>query len=312
MSNLIDKLFIAILYPILFLGCPANAQSLFYCGDTPFDSNVQPSILKSKYHLFQIFGDNSFRTTNFFEDDYSGMVGWVESRLFFARFSEFTNLPFPDPYLTGILKGLKDIDWEDRIDYGIGIEWRPFKHDTIRSTPLKWLYHIRFYAVYLKTSFLQFRPEWSWRPTNDVRFGLELYRECNLYYKDRFWQEIWADFSWRKTNFYVNDFKDWFFAFVPKWGWKFFPKDVFALMPYITGELAITGRREFWQNRAILGLGLRVMPFRKQRGTIKVFMKGVRIYIEAIKIIKYLKDKAPENVPDYDIRFGFNYTIYRW
>jgi hypothetical protein len=269
MSHSVGKSFSVISYPILFLGCSVNAQSFFSCGDTPFDSNLQPSILKSKYHLCQFFGDNAFRTTNFFEDNYSGMVAWVESRLFFARFSEFidTSLPLPDPYLTGILKGLKDIDWEDRIDYGIGIEWRPLKRNTsFRHSYLNWLYHIRFYAVYFKTDYLQFRSEWAWRPDDDLRFGLELYRECNLYYNDRFWQEIWADFSWRKTNFFVTDFREWVFAFVPKWGVKLFSKEFFALMPYLTGEVAITGRREFWQNRALVGLGIRVMPFRRQRG----------------------------------------------
>ena len=315
MSNLIDKLFAVILCTILFLGSSANAQSLFTCGDTPYNSNIQPSILKSKYHLIQIFGDNTFRTTNFFKNNYSGMVAWVEGRLFFARFSEFINtyLPLPDPYLTGILTRLKDIDWEDRIDYGIGIEWRPLKHNSVlQNTPVNWLYHIRFYAVYFKTVYLQFRPEWTWRPNDDLRFGLELYRECNLYYKDIFWQEIWADVSWRKTNFFINDFNDWVFTFVPKWGLKFFPKELFALMPYLTGEFAITGRREFWQNRAIVGIGLRIMPFRRNRGVFGIFMRGIRIYIEGLKVIKYLKDKPPKNTPDFDIRFGFNYTIYRW
>jgi hypothetical protein len=41
-------------------------------------------------------------------------------------------------------------------------------------------------------------------------------------------------------------------------------------------------------------------------------MKGARIYIEGVKIVEYLKDEAPLNTPDYDIRLGFNYTIYRW
>ena len=92
------------------------SQAFFACEDTNYESNTEPNILRSQYHLLQTFGDASFRTSNFFEQDYNGVVAWMESRFFFPRLSEIIDspVPLPDPYITGIIKGLKDIDWGAR------------------------------------------------------------------------------------------------------------------------------------------------------------------------------------------------------
>lgn len=308
-----------ILFFFLFFISLSYGGNLFKCEDTPrigpCDPGFKPSMLESKYHLIQIFGDLSFRKTNFFEDDYNGAVGWVESRLIFPRFSELvdTSIPLPDPFLIGILKGLKDIDWEDRWDYGIGLEWRPLKRtECLSDTPLNWTKHLRFYIAYFKTEYLQYRKGWGWRPDDDFRIGVDLYRECNLYNENRYWGEFWGDVSWRKTNFYVDDYESWTFAFVPKLGVKLFPEREWAFMPYATGEISVTERSEFWQNRALVGVGLRIMPFRWYEGLIRIFMKGLRIYIEGLWVVGYFKDEAPSVTPDYDFRVGTNFTINWW
>lgn len=305
--------FIFSVFLLLFFVSLSEGEELFKCEDTPTPS--ESNILNSRYHLLQIFGDASYRNTNFFKDNYDGAVGWVESRLIFPRFSELTDapVPLPEPFLIGILKGLKDINWEDRWDYGIGVEWRPLKKtEFLNDTSLKWAKHLRFYTVYLRTEYLQDREEWSWRPDDDFRVGVDLYRECNLYNESRYWGEFWSDISWRKTNFYIDDYKSWTFAFVPKLGVKLFSDKESALMPYITGEVSLTERSDFWQNRALAGLGLRIMPFRFNDDVTSVFIKGLRIYTEGLWVVDYFKDDSPSDAPDHDFRIGLNLTINWW
>ena len=312
---------VTVLFFSLFLVSSGYCEGFFSCEDTIYSSSGEQSILRSRYHLVQLFGDVSYRTSNFFEDDYDGFVAWVENRIL-VRFSEFVNtpIPLPDPFFIGILKGLKDIDWEDRLDYGMGIEWRPFKQREFSFKPTEssqtgWIGHVRLYAVYLFTKYLQYRDEWSWRPDDDLRIGAELYRECNLYNSEKFWGEFWADGSWRKTNFYIDDYEGWTFAFVPKLGIKLSPYKESTFMPYLTGEIAITNRSEFWQNRALVGGGIRYMPLRwshVRRPDISTFARGLKFYVEYLRVATYFKDEAPWDTPDSDIRFGLNLTINRW
>ena len=310
-----------ILCCILFLGFGLSVlgQGLFTCADTHYGKDSQANILRSKYHLIQIFGDASIKKTSFYQKNYNGSGFWMEGRFFFPRFSTLIDskkdaFPFPDLYFTSIIKDQKSLDWEDRIDYGGGVEWRPFKNFEDFTGVATWLYHMRFYAVYLKTKFLRYQREFDWRPTNDFRYGIEVYRECNLYNgsKSRFWSELWSDFSWRKSNFVVNDFQTWTFSIVPKWGIKIFP-DNLSIMPYITGELSVTSRElEFWQNRALVGFGVRTMPFKNTVNLTGTFLKGMRIYVEGNFVVAYLKDAPPSGTPDYDVRLGITYVINRW
>lgn len=307
--------FIFILLFFSFFVSVSYADGLFKCEDTPYNSNYRPNVLESKYHLLQIYGDVSFQNTNFFKKNYDGAVGWAETRFVFPRFSEFINtpIPLPDPFFIGTIKDMKDIDWEDRFDYGIGMEWRPLKRaNSLNDTFLEWTKHLRFYAVYLKTEFLKDEEELGWKPHNDFRAGVDLYRECNLYNNLWYWGEFWGDASWRKTNFYVDDFKSWTFSFVPKVGIKLFPDKALAPMPYATGEVSLTERREFWENRALAGAGLRFMPFRFFDDTTAIFIKGLKIYTEALWVVDYFKDDAPHGTPNHDYRVGLNFTINWW
>lgn len=315
MKTLVRICSVTALFASLCCVSSVYCEGLFTCEDTAYDSSDKQNILRSRYHLFQLFGDTSYRTTNFFEENYDGLVAWVENRVFFPRFSEFVNapIPLPDPFFIQILKGLKDIDWEDRWDYGIGIEWRPLsKMEFPSNSLLAWTGHIRFYTVYLATKYLQDRDEWNWRPDDDFRIGAELYKECNLYNKSRYWGEFWADGSWRKTNFYIDDYESWTFAFVPKLGMKIFSDEEIAIMPYVTGEIVITERSEFWQNRALAGLGIRSMPFRWSDNRINIFVKGLRFYVETLWVVDYFRDEAPSTTPDYDFRIGVNFTVNWW
>jgi exo-beta-1,3-glucanase (GH17 family) len=283
--------------------------------NTPPSNNLHSSILESDYYLLQFFGDVTSRSTNFFESNYNGGVFSGETRFIFPRLTKLlgSDIPLPEPFFSGVLNSLKEIDWEDRFDYGIGLEWRPLSTINFLEKPLlRWIKQLRFYTLSLNTKFLQYQDSWSWRPKTDFRYGLEYYKESNLYDRDLWWSEIWADASWRKTNFYVTDYNSWTFAMVPKVGIKLFRDEEVCVMPYITGEIDVTQRYEFWQNRALAGFGIRLMPFRWNETMMNVFAKGLRIYAEYLWVVNYFDDKAPPTIPDYDFRIGINYTINWW
>ena len=296
-----------------------KSQCLFPCTDTHYGSSEDYNFFRSRFHLIQAFGDVSLKRTNFYTEGYNGFGGWMESRIFFPRFSSFLNkpsnlFPLPDPYITGIIKEQKGLDWEDRIDYGLGLEWRPFKNFKFpENSVLNYLFHLRFYSVYLKTEFLKNGKQYGWFPKNDLRFGSELYRECNLYQSKRtpFWSELWADFSWRRSNFVNDEFETWSFSVVPKIGMKLFSEQS-VFMPYITGELSATGEKEAWQNRVLVGAGIRSMPFGKTEKLAGTLLQGMRIYIEGNYALVYLKNEAVVGTPDHDIRIGITYVINRW
>ena len=277
--------------------------------------NYRGNLLESNIHRLQFYGDTSSRSTNFFESNYGGMVFSGTSRIVFSRFSRFLDFkfPIPEPFISGSLKRLTKIDWEDRFDYSIGIEWRPFsKIDLFDKLKIREIKELRFYVLLQSTAYLQYQTDWSWRPKKDFRYGVELYREYFLYDTNTFWSEIWADASWRKTNFFINDFESWTLAVVPRVGIKIFPQKEYCIMPYITGELAMTQRYEFWQNRLLFGTGIRIMPFRWNETMANIFLKGLRLYVEGHWLIYYFDYQAPNAIPDYDIRAGINYTINWW
>jgi hypothetical protein len=305
-----------LLFILFFCSKVVMSQECFDCPDTPYLENHSPSILQSKYHLIQLFGDASLRSSNFFESNYNGGVYSGNIRIIFPRFSTFINseVPLPDPFVSGVLSSLKDINWENRFDYGFGIEWRPFSKLEILELPLlRWIKQLRFYSIFLNTQYLQYQTSWSWMPKTDFRYGLEYYKESHLYDMTFFWSEVWADASWRKTDFYVNDYQSWTFATVPKFGFKIFSEDKFCIMPYVTGEIAFTERCEYWQNRALAGIGIRIMPFRWNETRLNIFAKGLRLYIEKLWVVSYYyyyKDRL--NIPNNDLRAGLNYTINWW
>lgn len=303
---------------------PGKEKIQFYLDDIQYELktentleiiNKKSNILESDFHLLQFFGDISSRSTNFFESNYNGRVFSGETRFIFPRFSGFLDfvIPIPEPFFSGTLKSLKKIDWEDRFDFGIGLEWRPFsKMDILEKPLLRWIKQMRFYTLFLSTVYLQYQNTWSWRPKTDFRYGMEFYEEYNLYNTNMFWTELWADASWRKTNFFVKDYNSWTLAIVPKVGIKIFQGIEFCIMPYLTGEFALTQRYEFWQNRMLAGIGIRFMPFRWNESMMNVFIKGLRLYIENLWVLNYFDDNAPASIPDYDLRAGINYTINWW
>ncbi len=317
MKKIVRIIKLKLLFIIIFILFTVSGycKVVFICEDTPYEVYPQESIIKSNYHLFQIYGDISYRNTNIFKNNYNSAVLWLVNRFYFPRFSKLIEsiIPLPDPYLTGIFKNTNNIFWEDRLDYGLGIEWFPLsKLEFSNCYILNWIRHLRIYIDFLKTTYFQNSIEWNNRPDYDFRISIELYRECNLYNFNKYWSETWTNLSWRRTDFFKDNYKNLIFGFVHKAGIKFYPRNEFIIMPYISGEVSLTGYKEFWNNRALLGLGIRIMPFRWQDSLAGVFLRGTKFYIEAVKVVDYFVKEDPKETPDYDVRIGFIFAILDW
>lgn len=161
---------------------------------------------------------------------------------------------------------------------------------------MTWLRQVRLYAVCLRAVYLQDGNEVRRRPREDFRLGIDLYREWGLDRDGGSWGEFWGDCSWRRTNLYDDNYRSWVFALVPKIGVK---GPIEALRPYLTGEIAIAGRSEFWQNRAAIGLGMRILPFSGHTP---------KVYVEGLWIVGYFRGRPPPGTPYQDVRLGITFS----
>lgn len=269
------------------------------------------SIFESPIHLLQFFGDYSGRSTNFLRDKYNGGSTWNELRVLFPKLSSAKG-SLPTPYFSALLKAQRDINWEDRLDFGVGIEWRPLKNYG----------YLRLFSAYFTTVFLNYEEAWDWRPRNDFRLGMELYNS-NLYKEsikeknNPIFYEIWSELSYRTSNFFIDDFDTWFLGFVPRVGLKIPESSQFFCIPYLTGEFTLTGKlphinnSNFWTNRILLGAGIKLLPFQDLKSNkLHFLLNRIHFYGEVLVVTKYLRT-APSNVPFKDWRFGVAYLINR-
>jgi hypothetical protein len=275
--------------------------------------------------MWPTFGDVGYRSSNFYSEGYNYVGGWVESR--------FTLQCLNGPawhggigiYLKGVLaKSSHDESlWENTVAYGIGAEIRPLSTiERVRNHPwLEWLAHFRIYGEYLKHDFLGNEAEWF--PDEDVRTGAEIWKEFNVdltsvamvppHFHHRLWGELWWDGSYRRTNFFDEDYDSWRTAVVARFGLRLSPdigmgRDIY-LMPYVLAEGSLSQQRCFWENRGVVGLGLRVMPFQHAQTD---WLNELRVFAEYHRVACYFKNDAPELIPGNDTRLGLNFSNSWW
>jgi hypothetical protein len=296
----------------------ASARAQAWCEDTPYENERRADLFHSRAHVLETYGEVSARSTNFFAERYEGVVSALTVRLITPRLSTLvpTAVPLPDAYMGVTVNMLTGLPWENRADGVAGAEWR-LSARQVGGTPVAWLTHLRVYAAEYRTRYLRAPASMGGRPHGDTRVGAELYRECNLYPASRararrFWSEIWADASWRRTNFVVDDFHAWTAAVVPKLGVRLSRTSSASPMLYATGELSITGRAEPWQNRVLVGGGVRVMPFRARTGPSSAVLRGIRLYAEALWLARELEPSIGVSPPRRDLRAGLGFVANRW
>lgn len=287
---------------------------------------AQPVVVEAKgppKWEYQSFGDFAYRTTNFFEDEFDSMAGWADNRLMYGS-AVVAQQHRVRPYLklTWAASG-RDYEWANNIVYGVGAEVRPWAHPysayARESLSRELLSSTRFYIEWLGIDYT--RTEVS-GAESDLRIGMDVWREWNvdpirwgddLTFADN-WSEFYANLAWYDTRFtwYDPDYNAVGFDSTAWLGlrWPKLGRNVY-LMPYLRPELSWTPRHEdfFWQNRASLGAGVRLMPF---QGSSSEWLNKTKLYVEHVRVLDYLGDSATADTPESDWRFGIAYQLNRY
>ncbi len=271
---------------------------------------------------YQGYGDLSWRKTNFSRTDYEGLVGWFENKLVMKTI-KIPGLASIDLFGRATPEiSSRSVPWENRLVYGGGAEWRILEEiDFLRQNPaLSWLAAIRLYFLYLE--FAPIKDDYD-SYHHDHRFGAGVYKDYGFPSEgegDRIrkpeelaWYELWGDLSWRKTDFSSEPFRSWLGGASLKLGvkWPYLTAST-PLMPYFLADFSASEKSYFYQNRVILGGGLRLMPFRGYEYEGYEWLYNLKLYLEYQNAALYLKDDPDSDTPRYDFRAGlaFSYNFF--
>ncbi len=294
-----------IFYLFLALFFFLNTSQIIYSQD-------KRGVRLGKYFSFLGICDWSYRQTNIYDEDYIYYGGWIYGKIVWNKLNiggKNKHLPF-GLYISGTLASSdKEKPWENNYVFGLGIEKYLFYHTEKIPSIFK---NLRIYAEYLKLGYIKEKAE-EWVPDSDIRFGFDLYKDFGIgkgKTNETLWQEVWANVCWQKTNFFMDDYKSFTASYNYKIGLRLLKNFQFSLMPYLLNEVSWTARHDFfWQNRALLGLGIRSMPFQKANFDL---WNHLKIFTEYIRVVAYFKEKPPINTPEYDFRVGMVFSIGFW
>jgi hypothetical protein len=138
---------------------------------------------------------------------------------------------------------------------------------------------------------------------------LDLWYEWNLDRPDENlpWGELWANYSYRTTNFSSADFKGSIFYFQPKIGRHLGS----GIEVYLRADLTTSDKTEYWLNVVDYGVGVRFEPWRQTHKEDSI-LKKFKMFAEVLGV-SYLKDKPTDvnKVVSSDVRFGIDFSYGR-
>ena len=262
--------------------------------------------------------DSSFRTTQFFEKDHHvGTLGW-DSRL------EVWLPPHRDevsygPYLRFAgLVATRNPAWENALlaGPGVGVQFFPFSFkyflDDETPTALKLLGPLRMFGEYNRLNY--WGEENRWRPEEQYRFGTDYWLALNVNNVSRFWwAEVWLGGWWQQANEFDPEYNSWIGAESVRAGIRAEDKGLISwISPYMLVETSISENRSYyWENRVVLGAGVRVAPpfrFSESQWTLTRLV----VLAEYLSAMTYIHSKPPGSLPNQDWRFGVSLSIGKW
>ena len=208
---------------------------------------------------------------------------------------------------------------------GYGIRIFPFLTAKPNNAMMAWVPSTRFYWEQLFAGY--FRDGSTARAqgaaTRDDRIGIEIWHEWNQrapgknlgsFDPDEVWTEVWADISYRETNFSSQTFQKMVAAMQLRRGIYVNVARLGYMEPYGVVNLLQSGTTDFFLNNVQLGIGLRIEPWRQTANTgalglFALLFKG-RFFAE-ILTITYTKDRAPTGTPGSDFRTGIELSFGR-
>jgi hypothetical protein len=259
----------------------------------------------------ELWNNFAYYDTNLERKGYDSILGHYEGKIGLWLF----DTPFQ---LYGAYYGItaQTTDYFDNSLFtGVGLRFKPF--ETIfpgTNWANEWIRDIKVFGESLSAGYTKgaASAESSGLATTDIRYGLDLWHEWNLDNPslDAPWAELWANLSYRTTNFGWEDFHNYIFYFQPKLG-KHLGR---GIETYIKADAVYSGKggpSYSFLNVADYGLGIRFEPWRGL-DTAPELLRKFKMFCEVLGV-SYLKDKPadPSQVVTGDVRFGVDFSYGR-
>ncbi|MFA4858391.1 MAG: hypothetical protein WC901_05355 [Candidatus Margulisiibacteriota bacterium] len=207
--------------------------------------------------------------------------------------------------------------WNNNLYTGVGVRVLPFaKTDSPSPINALKIFYESLSASYYKDGEAAVA---AGRPNQDTVFGLDLWYEWNQpqwsgdknYSFASPWSEVWANLSFRQTNFYEDNFNSYILRIQEKTG-LFLGEGQNngpLFQPYLTFDFVNSGKNYSWLNRMSYGLGVRVEPFRFTDDPTSAWLFKLKMFGEGLGMA-YFKDAPTTNIST-DFRAGVEFTIGR-
>lgn len=258
----------------------------------------------------ELWNNIAYYDTNIEQKGYASILGRYEGKIGFYLFD--TPLQLYGAYYGTASQA--PYYWDNAIYYGGGIRFRPFEQFQASSWLNEWLPDLKIFAESLSSYFIKDAASGEANKRNDTRYGLDLWHEWNLDNPDhgKFWGEIWANLSYRNTNFgwEPDGFKDWILYFQPKIG-RHLGRGIEV---YLKGDVTASGKQGadyYFLNISDYGAGIRFEPWR-QTADKDSLLKKFKMFAEVLAV-SYLRDKPadPNKMVSSDVRFGIDFSYGR-
>ena len=231
------------------------------------------------------------------------------------------------PYL--VATGNYSVDrnnWNNIYATGYGIRIFPFLTMQVSDSRLAFLPDTRLYWEQLFANYFKDRDNAKDRdtalanPSRDDRIGVEIWHEWNErdpaqpnkpFDKTDSWTELWADISYRETNFTSPPLRNTITSFQLRRGF-YVNAPVGIIEPYGVINGVNSGATDFFLNNLQFGMGMRYHPFRYATNVqgLTALAAKARIFVE-ILTISYTKNRPAAGTPTTDFRFGVELAIGR-
>lgn len=304
-----------------FLGTTqlSAAEKLHISGRSPGDMErkVDCESDLNKWLTVSANLDYAYRNTNFFRSGHNTALFQGDSRVEFWIPPGRENFSW-GPYVrfAGLTSDHSQA-WENAwlAQPGFGFHLFPFSSADFKAKnakAAKILGPIRLFGEYNQLDY--WGSENIWRPNQQTRVGVD-------YWKQRYvndltnptWSEIWTGLIWQSANEFDKDYNTLIFGNAVRLGLRKPNAGILSMLtPYLALESSLTENREYyWENRLLLGGGIRFAPPLKFLPP-EWQINRLVVYAEYLDAAAYYRGSAPSSVPDDDFRIGISLSIGEW
>lgn len=283
----------------------------------------------------QSYGNAAFHTSNFDSSTYQNPNGWIEARFLFEKLKIRMANTNTTCYVFGVgAMGKKRVPQEHKFVLGIGLEnyILPRLFPKVKKI-LPWFGFCRSFIDVSTICYYRDEPFGDYPKTN-LRAGIDVWYETKIpkseiRYRSYWdlWYDLWLQCAYQSTNYKDKDYNTATLGLVTHAGIFRTQKNTpVVLLFYGFVEVSATGKRYFWENRALTGLGIRFFPIKNNDR----FWNRLMCFAEGAFAVCYLKNQ-PEPLPkwDYekssfpisikgterprfDFRFGLSFSFGKW